>query len=138
MRLQLKLGVAVKAQELAERVRKLQLLSKRIQRYQDPVQQCRLKTHPRNPSWSKSCSRNQVDDAKILLGIHYHGYGNWENIRTKSMLCLTGKIALDGLSNSENFYLVLRTWTLRPLPFYRRNLSLRRLNQLQCFNQLIR
>lgn len=96
-------GVAVKAQELAERVRELQLLSKRIQRYQDPVQQFRLKTHPRNPSWSKSCSWNQVDDAKLLLGIHYHGYGNWEKIRTDSMLCLTGKIAPAGLSASETF-----------------------------------
>lgn len=96
-------GVAVKAQELAERVRELQLLSKRIKRFNDPVSQFRLKTHPRNPSWSKSCSWNQVDDARLLLGIHYYGYGNWERIRTDTKLCLTGKIAPAGLSASETF-----------------------------------
>ncbi|GLJ30893.1 hypothetical protein SUGI_0614590 [Cryptomeria japonica] len=96
-------GVAVKAYELAERVRELQLLSKRIKRFQDPVTQFRLKTHPRNPPWSKSCSWNQVDDARLLLGVHYHGYGNWEKIRTDHRLGLTGKIAPAGLSASETF-----------------------------------
>eukprot|EP01018_Ginkgo_biloba_P030142 Gb_35181 [translate_table: standard] len=96
-------GVAVKAHELVERVRELQLLSKRIKRFQDPIAQFRLKTHPRNPSWSKSCSWNQVDDARLLLGIHYHGYGNWEKIRTDSRLGLAGKIAPAGLSASETF-----------------------------------
>ncbi|KAH9308367.1 hypothetical protein KI387_036278, partial [Taxus chinensis] len=96
-------GVAVKAQEFAERVRELQLLSKRIKRFQDPVVQFRLKTHPRNPSWSKSCSWNQVDDARLLLGVHYHGYGNWEKIRTDCRFGLAGKIAPAGLSASETF-----------------------------------
>eukprot|EP00252_Welwitschia_mirabilis_P022955 TRINITY_DN6373_c0_g1_i2.p1 TRINITY_DN6373_c0_g1~~TRINITY_DN6373_c0_g1_i2.p1 ORF type:complete len:1772 (+),score=448.14 TRINITY_DN6373_c0_g1_i2:174-5489(+) len=96
-------GVAVKAHELAERVRELQLLSKRIKRFPDPVKMFRLKTHPKNPSWSRSCSWNQVDDARLLLGIHYHGYGNWEKIRNDPRLGLSGKIAPAGLTASETF-----------------------------------
>ncbi|XP_011622955.1 protein CHROMATIN REMODELING 5 [Amborella trichopoda] len=96
-------GVSVKAQELLDRVQELQLLSKRIKRYQDPVAQFRLRTHPKNPSWSKSCSWNQVDDARLLLGIYYHGYGNWEKIRLDTRLGLTRKMAPAGLSASETF-----------------------------------
>ena len=54
-------------------------------------------------SAERSCSWNQVDDARLLLGIHYHGYGNWEKIRTDSTLCLTGKIAPTGLTTSKTF-----------------------------------
>ncbi|KAF3777906.1 CHROMATIN REMODELING 5 protein [Nymphaea thermarum] len=93
-------GVPVKAQELLDRVQELQLLAKRIKRYQDPFAQFRLKTHPRDPPWSKSCGWNQVDDARLLLGIHIHGYGNWEKIRLDSRLGLTSKIAPAGLTAS--------------------------------------
>lgn len=44
-----------------------------------------------------------VDDARLLLGIHYHGYGNWEKIRLDSRLKLTKKIAPATLGDRETF-----------------------------------
>ncbi|KAK1295416.1 CHD3-type chromatin-remodeling factor PICKLE [Acorus calamus] len=86
-------GVSVKAFELIDRVQGLQLLAKRIRRCQDPLKQFRLLTHVKSPNWAKGCPWSQVDDARLLLGIHYHGYGNWEMIRLDSRLGLTKKIA---------------------------------------------
>lgn len=85
-------GISVKAQEMLDRVQELQLLAKRIRRYQDPVRQFRLITHLKDAQWLKGCGWNQVDDARLLLGIHYHGFGNWEKIRLDSRLGLTRKI----------------------------------------------
>lgn len=44
-----------------------------------------------------------VDDARLLLGIHYHGFGNWEKIRLNPRLGLTRKIAPVNLGISETF-----------------------------------
>ena len=44
-----------------------------------------------------------VDDARLLLGIHYHGFGNWENIRLDERLGLTKKIAPVELQHHETF-----------------------------------
>ncbi|KAI3840501.1 hypothetical protein MKX03_000788 [Papaver bracteatum] len=96
-------GVAVKANELLDRVKELQLLAKRIKRYQDPVAQFRLLMHFRDPQWSKGCGWNQIDDARLLLGVHYHGFGNWEKIRLDSKLGLTWKIAPVELAQRETF-----------------------------------
>ncbi|XP_068661626.1 protein CHROMATIN REMODELING 5-like isoform X2 [Aristolochia californica] len=96
-------GVPVKAQELLDRVEELQLLAKRIKRYQDPVAQFRLVAHIRGAAWSKGCGWNQVDDARLLLGVHYHGFGNWEKIRLDATLGLTRKIAPAILGNGETF-----------------------------------
>jgi len=52
-------GVPVKAYEILNRVEELQLLAKRIKRYQDPVAQFRLTTQHKSPQWSKSCGWNQ-------------------------------------------------------------------------------
>lgn len=46
---------------------------------------------------------NLVDDARLLLGIYYHGYGNWEKIRLDQRLCLTKKIAPVTLGERETF-----------------------------------
>lgn len=46
---------------------------------------------------------NLVDDARLLLGIYYHGYGNWEKIRLDQKLCLTKKIAPVTLGERETF-----------------------------------
>jgi hypothetical protein len=43
----------------------------------------------------------QVDDAHLLLGVHYHGFGNWEKMRTDERLGLDHKIAAAGLSANE-------------------------------------
>ncbi|KAG9443646.1 hypothetical protein H6P81_014986 [Aristolochia fimbriata] len=96
-------GVPVKAQELLDRVEELQLLGKRVKRYQDPVTQFRLVAHMRGAAWSKGCGWNQVDDARLLLGVHYHGFGNWEKIRLDTTLGLTRKIAPVTLGNGETF-----------------------------------
>lgn len=52
-------GVPVKAQEVLGRVKELMLLGKRLKRFSDPVNQFRLRSHPRNPSWSKACGWSQ-------------------------------------------------------------------------------
>ncbi|XP_010273267.1 PREDICTED: protein CHROMATIN REMODELING 5 [Nelumbo nucifera] len=96
-------GVPVKAHEVLDRVQELQLLAKRIKRYQDPVAQFRLLMHFRGPQWSKACAWNQVDDARLLLGIHYHGFGNWQKIRLDPRLGLTKKIAPPELGDGETF-----------------------------------
>lgn len=43
------------------------------------------------------------DDARLLLGIHYHGFGNWEKIRLDEKLGLTKKIAPAELQHHETF-----------------------------------
>ncbi|MCO5575317.1 hypothetical protein L7F22_029117 [Adiantum nelumboides] len=96
-------GVAVKAQETMDRIKELMYLAKRVNRHSDPASHFRLKTHPKNPSWSKLCGWNQVDDARILLGVHYHGYGNWEKIRNDPRLGLYHKIAALGVPAGETY-----------------------------------
>lgn len=43
------------------------------------------------------------DDARLLLGIHYHGFGNWEKIRLDEKLGLLKKIAPMELQHHETF-----------------------------------
>lgn len=44
-----------------------------------------------------------VDDARLLLGIYYHGFGNWEKIRLDERLGLMKKIAPVELQHHETF-----------------------------------
>lgn len=44
-----------------------------------------------------------MDDARLLLGIHFHGFGNWEKIRLDPRLGLARKIAPVNLGISETF-----------------------------------
>ena len=44
-----------------------------------------------------------MDDARILLGVHYHGYGNWEKIRNDRRLGLLHKIAAAGTPAGETY-----------------------------------
>ncbi|XP_019066917.1 protein CHROMATIN REMODELING 5 isoform X2 [Solanum lycopersicum] len=96
-------GVPVKADELLARVEELQLLAKRISRYADPVSQFRALAYLKPATWSKGCGWNQKDDARLLLGIHYHGFGNWEKIRLDEKLGLMKKIAPVELQHHETF-----------------------------------
>uniref|UniRef100_M4F7Z7 Protein CHROMATIN REMODELING 5 n=1 Tax=Brassica campestris TaxID=3711 RepID=M4F7Z7_BRACM len=96
-------GVPVKANELLKRVEGLQLLSKRISRYDDPITQFRVLSYLKPSNWSKGCGWNQIDDARLLLGILYHGFGNWEKIRLDESLGLTKKIAPVELQHHETF-----------------------------------
>ncbi|KAJ8560890.1 hypothetical protein K7X08_027080 [Anisodus acutangulus] len=96
-------GVPVKADELLGRVEELQLLAKRISRYEDPVSQFRALAYLKPATWSKGCGWNQKDDARLLLGIHYHGFGNWEDIRLDEKLGIMKKIAPVQLQHHETF-----------------------------------
>ncbi|XVF69552.1 hypothetical protein PTKIN_Ptkin11bG0090800 [Pterospermum kingtungense] len=96
-------GVPVKVNDLFNRVQELQLLAKRISRYEDPVKQFRVLMYLKPSNWSKGCGWNQIDDARLLLGIYYHGFGNWEKIRLDERLGLTKKIAPAELQHHETF-----------------------------------
>ncbi|KAL6518731.1 Protein CHROMATIN REMODELING 5 [Orobanche hederae] len=96
-------GVPVKADEVLSRVEELQILGKRISRYEDPISQFRVLAYLKPSTWSKGCGWNQKDDARLLLGIHYHGFGNWEKIRLDEKLGLTKKIAPVELQHHETF-----------------------------------
>lgn len=52
-------GVPVKANELLKRVQELQLLARRISRYEDPVAQFRVLMYLKPSNWSKGCGWNQ-------------------------------------------------------------------------------
>ncbi|KAJ0726583.1 putative DNA helicase chromatin remodeling SNF2 family [Helianthus annuus] len=96
-------GVPVKADDLLNRVEELQLLGKRINRYNDPISQFQALMYLKPATWSKGCGWNQKDDARLLLGIHYHGFGNWEKIRMDEKLGLLKKIAPVELQHHETF-----------------------------------
>ncbi|XP_021751483.1 protein CHROMATIN REMODELING 5-like [Chenopodium quinoa] len=96
-------GVPVKASDMVNRVEQLQHLAKRIGRYEDPVSQFRVLKYLKPANWSKGCGWNQIDDARLLLGVHYHGFGNWEKIRLDERLGLTKKIAPVELQTHETF-----------------------------------
>uniref|UniRef100_K7L9V7 Chromodomain-helicase-DNA-binding protein 1-like C-terminal domain-containing protein n=1 Tax=Glycine max TaxID=3847 RepID=K7L9V7_SOYBN len=85
------------------RVQGLQLLAKRISRYEDPIAQFHVLTYLKPSNWSKGCGWNQIDDARLLLGVYYHGFGNWEIIRLDERLGLTKKIAPVELQHHETF-----------------------------------
>ncbi|CAB4308811.1 unnamed protein product [Prunus armeniaca] len=76
---------------------------KRISRYEDPIDQFRVLTYLKPSNWSKGCGWNQFDDARLLLGIYYHGFGNWEKIRLDERLGLIKKIAPVELQHHETF-----------------------------------
>lgn len=42
-----------------------------------------------------------VDDARLLLGVHYHGLGNWERIRLDERLLLVDKLAPQGATSAD-------------------------------------
>ncbi|KAF5751614.1 Chromatin remodeling complex subunit isoform 1 [Tripterygium wilfordii] len=96
-------GVPAKANELLTRIQELQLLAKHISRYADPMAQFRALSYLKPSNWSKGCGWNQIDDARLLLGIHYHGFDSWEKIRLDECLCLTKKIAPAELQHHETF-----------------------------------
>ncbi|KAK9274029.1 hypothetical protein L1049_018843 [Liquidambar formosana] len=96
-------GVPVRVNDLLNRVQELQHLAKRISRYDDPIAQFRVLTYLKPSTWSKGCGWNQIDDARLLLGINYHGFGNWEKIRLDERLGLTKKIAPVELQHHETF-----------------------------------
>uniref|UniRef100_A0A2P2MEX3 Protein CHROMATIN REMODELING 5 n=1 Tax=Rhizophora mucronata TaxID=61149 RepID=A0A2P2MEX3_RHIMU len=52
-------GVSVKANDLLNRVQELQLLAKRISRYENPIAQFRVLAYLKPSNWSKGCGWNQ-------------------------------------------------------------------------------
>ncbi|KAG0489597.1 hypothetical protein HPP92_006460 [Vanilla planifolia] len=104
-------GVTVKASEVLNRVEELQLLAKRIKPYKDPVAQFRLVSQHKSPQWSKSCGWNSVDDARLLLGVHYYGFGNWEKISDNGQRGHFG----GGSEGKENLGVVVLRCSVRAL-----------------------
>ncbi|CAI9761615.1 unnamed protein product [Fraxinus pennsylvanica] len=96
-------GVPVRADEVLSRVEELQLLAKRVCQYEDPISLFRALAYLKPATWSKGCGWNQKDDARLLLGVHYHGFGNWEKIRLDEKLGLSKKIAPVELQHHETF-----------------------------------
>lgn len=62
-------GVLVKANELLNRVEELQLLAKRISRYEDPIKQFRALMHLKPSNWSKGCGWNQSKYLVVLFSL---------------------------------------------------------------------
>ncbi|GAB4856000.1 Protein CHROMATIN REMODELING 5 [Ancistrocladus abbreviatus] len=96
-------GVPVKAKELLSRIQELQYLSKLINRYDDPISKFRVVSNLKAPNWARGCGWNHTDDSRLLLGVHYHGFGNWEKIRLDERLGLKKKIAPAELQTHETF-----------------------------------
>lgn len=87
-------GVSVKVPDMIARVDEQQCLAKHVERFSDPLQ-FRLGggIHLKLPAWASSCGWTTRDDAMLLLGIYYHGFGRWEDIRLDSRLGLEMKMA---------------------------------------------
>eukprot|EP00898_Chlorokybus_atmophyticus_P008817 jgi/Chlat1/8937/Chrsp94S08325 len=94
-------GVAVKAADLSTRIKELTVLGSIVRRYRAPVVQFRLLSNVRAPTWAKVASWTPVDDAMLLLGVHYHGFGSWEAIRNDPSLKLKSKVAPPGVGPHE-------------------------------------
>lgn len=60
-------GVPVKADELLSRVEELQLLAKRISRYEDPISQFRALAYLKPATWSKGCGWNQSKLKSVFI-----------------------------------------------------------------------
>lgn len=58
-------GVPVKALEVLSRIKELTLLAKSVRRFNDPPSQYRLKSHPKNPQWHKTCGWTQVSARSV-------------------------------------------------------------------------
>jgi chromodomain-helicase-DNA-binding protein 1 len=59
-------GVPVKALEVLSRIKELTLLAKSVRRFNDPPSQYRLKSHPKNPQWHKTCGWTQVSVCGVI------------------------------------------------------------------------
>ena len=61
----------MKAQETLDRIKELTFLAKRVNRHTDPINHFRLKTHSKNPSWSKlggwNQGKNSYDQARLVM-----------------------------------------------------------------------
>lgn len=60
-------GVPVKANDLLNRVEELQVLAKRISRFQDPLKQFRVLHYLKPSNWSKGCGWNQRKSCLSLV-----------------------------------------------------------------------
>eukprot|EP00963_Diacronema_lutheri_P014292 scaffold2859_cov349-Pavlova_lutheri.AAC.29 len=87
-------GVSTKVLDTVSRVDEQQCLARHVERFADPLQ-FRLGggIHLKLPVWASSCGWTTRDDAMLLLGIYYHGFGRWEDIRVDSQLGLEMKMA---------------------------------------------
>lgn len=75
-------GIPVKANEVLNRVQELQLLAKRISRYEDPIAQFRVLMYLKPSNWSKGCGWNQSKyyySSNIFFIYLYSYFGSKKN-----------------------------------------------------------
>ena len=74
-------GVPVKADELLTRVEELQLLAKRVSRYEKPISQFQALMYLKPATWSKGCGWNQskLDCFLTTLSMKF-GFCYWMNL----------------------------------------------------------
>lgn len=65
-------GVLVKADDLLTRVEELQLLAKRVSRYENPISQFQALMYLKPATWSKGCGWNQSKFVSFYLGIRMY------------------------------------------------------------------
>ncbi|KAI3469084.1 hypothetical protein Pfo_025747 [Paulownia fortunei] len=92
-----------KADEVLRRVEELQLLAKRISRYDDPISQFRALAYLKPSMWSKVFCLEVELVAQLVPFSTIRGFSNWEKIRLDEKLCLTKKIAPVEFQHHETF-----------------------------------
>lgn len=91
-------GETVNARDLVTRVDELEELRKRVLEYQVDTR-FRLSKHSRRAAPARGTKWLPTSDAMLLVGIHRHGFGNWELIRRDPDLNLGDKITTQNKSN---------------------------------------
>ncbi|KAK3266144.1 hypothetical protein CYMTET_25208 [Cymbomonas tetramitiformis] len=93
-------ATAVKAQELVARVHELEVLRHSVSKFAVRTQfRLDAAVRQRPPNWGANMW-DTVDDAMLLLGVHTHGFGVWEKVRTDAELGLMSKIAAPGTAQA--------------------------------------
>jgi chromodomain-helicase-DNA-binding protein 1 len=85
-------GAMLNALQLMQRITDLDLLSSVIGAVKDPLRY-RLSTSLKAPSWT--CQWGSLDDAMLLVGIHKHGYGAWNQMQADEALPFKNKFFLE-------------------------------------------
>eukprot|EP00884_Botryococcus_braunii_P018071 jgi/Botrbrau1/4948/Bobra.0122s0026.1 len=88
-------GVTVKAVEVADHIRRMAILARKIEVNSEPERQFRPDgLHVPLPKWARACNWSNKDDAMLLLGVYWYGMGRWELMAEDMRLGLGSKLEL--------------------------------------------
>lgn len=92
---------SLNAESIVNRCRDLEFVNNYFKTHfkNDPLEFKFDKAHPK-PVTNWNCDWNQMDDEKLMVGIHKYGYGAWAQIRDDPFLGLTNKIFLSDVSSA--------------------------------------